>query len=68
MGRGITGARWTGQRILKLRRRLGLSQAGFAFRVGVCRQATVSEWERQVSAPSPLALRGLERLESEAGR
>jgi DNA-binding transcriptional regulator YiaG len=62
---------WDGDRILALRRALGLSQAEFARRLGV-RQQTVSEWETGRYAPRGASLRVLaflaeERLPYDAG-
>ncbi len=42
---------WNGEQIKVLRRHMGLTQAEFAERLGV-RQATVSEWEKGIHAPS----------------
>ncbi len=44
-----------GQRVRRLRRRAGLSQAALARRLGV-RQQTVSEWERGRYAPRGASL------------
>ncbi|MEQ8959203.1 MAG: helix-turn-helix domain-containing protein, partial [Coleofasciculus sp. C2-GNP5-27] len=42
---------WNSELIKSLRRQMGLTQAEFAQRLGV-RQATVSEWEKGIHAPS----------------
>jgi len=42
---------WNSELIKTLRRQMGLTQAEFAQRLGV-RQATVSEWEKGIHAPS----------------
>lgn len=58
---------WTPSRIKQLRKKLGLSQAEFAKRMGV-RQATVSDWETGKQTTSPMARRLLDRITGAAGR
>jgi len=58
---------WTPPRIKRLRKRLGMSQAEFAERMGV-RQATVSDWETGKQVASPMARRLLDRIAAAAGR
>lgn len=53
--------RWDGERVAALRRRLGLTQAAFAARLGV-RQQTVSEWETGRYAPRGASARLLGML------
>lgn len=53
-----------GGRVLRLRRRAGLSQAALARRLGV-RQQTVSEWERGRYAPRGASLTVLRMFEEE---
>lgn len=50
-----------------LRRRLGLSQAEFAERVGT-RQQTISEWETGASRPRRMSQRLLRMVAEEATR
>lgn len=59
---------WPPGRISKLRRELGLSQQEFAERVGVKRQATVSNWETGKQTPSGPVLRVLDSLEASLER
>jgi DNA-binding transcriptional regulator YiaG len=40
--------------IRRVRRRLGLTQAQFAARVGAARKAVVYQWESRKRCPSPL--------------
>ncbi|MCC6422533.1 MAG: helix-turn-helix domain-containing protein [Phycisphaerales bacterium] len=47
--------------VVKLRKRLGMSQAGFAELLGVSR-ILVQGWERGVRIPSPLACRLLDTI------
>jgi DNA-binding transcriptional regulator YiaG len=47
--------------IVKLRKQLGMSQAGFAQLMGVSR-ILVQSWERGVRSPSPLASRLLDTI------
>ena len=55
------------ERILRLRRAMGLTQEDFARRMGVT-ATTVSRWERGEKVPSMrLILRRIEALEKEAG-
>ena len=58
------GRSWTRDEIVALRRRLRLSQADFAARLGV-RQQTVSEWETGRYAPRGASLTVL-RMVAEA--
>lgn len=53
-----------GERVRRLRRRAGLSQAALARRLGV-RQQTVSEWERGRYAPRGASLTVLRMFEEE---
>lgn len=55
MTKSTGGRAWTRDEIIVLRRRLGLSQADFASRLGV-RQQTVSEWETGRYAPRGASL------------
>lgn len=56
--------RWNAERVAALRRRLGLTQAAFAARLGV-RQQTVSEWETGRYAPRGASARLLTLLAEE---
>ncbi|MEX0783436.1 MAG: helix-turn-helix domain-containing protein [Dehalococcoidia bacterium] len=56
---------WDAERVASLRRRLRLSQAGFAAEMGV-RQQTVSEWETGRYAPRGASARLLSLLEERA--
>ncbi|PFG73686.1 helix-turn-helix domain-containing protein [Thermoflexus hugenholtzii] len=60
-------AGWTPERVSALRRRLGLTQAEFARRLGV-RQQTVSEWETGLHRPRGASTTLLRMLAEEAGR
>lgn len=51
----------TPAQIKSIRRDLKLTQAEFAKAVGV-RQATVSDWEREASKPSRLAITNIKKL------
>jgi DNA-binding transcriptional regulator YiaG len=53
---------WTPGRITRLRKRLDLNQKGFAKKIGVERQATVSDWERGDQTPSGPAMRVMDRI------
>lgn len=53
---------WTPGRITRLRKRLDLNQKQFAKRIGVERQATVSDWERGNQTPSGPAMRMMDRI------
>lgn len=55
---------WPPGRIKKLREDLGLRQGQFAKKVGVSRQATVSNWETGDTTPSKTAMRVLDLLAS----
>lgn len=59
------GQQWTGDDVRALRRRLRLSQAAFADRLGV-RQQTVSEWETEQYRPRGASARMLAILAEEA--
>jgi DNA-binding transcriptional regulator YiaG len=61
------GSGWTPERVTALRRRLGLTQAEFARRLGV-RQQTVSEWETGLHRPRGASTTLLRMLAEEAGR
>lgn len=52
---------WSGERVVRLRRALGLSQAAFARELGV-RQQTVSEWETGRYRPRGASVRLLGML------
>ncbi len=52
---------WNSEKIKKLRKSLGLSQAEFAHRLG-CRQQTVSEWEKGMYLPANAYGRLLESM------
>ncbi|MEZ4491801.1 MAG: helix-turn-helix domain-containing protein [Dehalococcoidia bacterium] len=56
---------WSGDDVRALRRRLRLSQAAFADRLGV-RQQTVSEWETEQYRPRGASARMLAILAEEA--
>jgi DNA-binding transcriptional regulator YiaG len=56
---------WDAERVGRLRRRLGLSQAALAHEMGV-RQQTVSEWETGRYAPRGASARLLSLLEARA--
>ena len=47
--------------ILKVRKRLGITQQEFAYRLGVA-LPTISRWENKIHKPSPLALDKVEAL------
>lgn len=51
------------ERLLNLRRRLNLSQAGLARRLGAAGRAVVYQWESRKRTPSPLFWQRIERLE-----
>ncbi|WBL36898.1 helix-turn-helix domain-containing protein [Tepidiforma flava] len=55
---------WTAEEVLALRRRLGLSQAAMARRLGV-RQQTVSDWETGLHRPRGASARLLRLLAEE---
>jgi len=62
----VEGAQqWSGDDVRALRRRLRLSQAAFADRLGV-RQQTVSEWETEQYRPRGASARMLAILAEEA--
>jgi len=62
----VEGAQqWAGGDVRALRRRLRLSQAAFADRLGV-RQQTVSEWETEQYRPRGASARMLAILAEEA--
>lgn len=52
------------EEIKTLRRKLGLTQAALAARLG-CRQGTVSDWERGIRKPQPVFVRAMRALERE---
>ena len=52
---------WSGERVARLRKALGLSQAAFASELGV-RQQTVSEWETGRYRPRGASVRLLGML------
>lgn len=54
---------WTADRIRTLRRRLGLTQEGFARRLNVTLDS-VRRWEQGRSKPSPMAEHLLDVLEA----
>ena len=56
---------WTAKRVRDLRARLGLTQAQLGERLNV-RQATISDWEREKTAPTGAAVALLNMLDSEA--
>ena len=45
--------------VLKLRKKLGLSQDAFAAKLGIA-PYTVRRWERELVVPSPLSLKAIE--------
>lgn len=53
---------WPPGRIKQLREALGLKQQQFAEKVGVSRQATISDWERGRQKPSSTAMRTMDLL------
>lgn len=53
--------------VLELRKRLGMTQEQLARELGVT-VGTVNRWENGRFRPSPLALRGLERLSERAAQ
>lgn len=57
----------TPEKIRSLREQMGLTQAQFAYRLGVS-FATVNRWERGHYRPTPLAERLLRRLETSERR
>ena len=58
------GANWPAERVLRLRRRLKMSQGAFARWIGV-RQQTVSDWETGLHAPQGASRRMLSMLAEE---
>ena len=58
------GGDWPGERVLRLRRRLRMSQGEFARWIGV-RQQTVSDWETGQHAPQGASRRLLSMLAEE---
>jgi DNA-binding transcriptional regulator YiaG len=69
---GTSHANGNGQRretpsVLELRKRLGMTQEQLARELGVT-VGTVNRWENGRFRPSPLALRGLERLAERAAQ
>ncbi|MEX1022058.1 MAG: helix-turn-helix domain-containing protein [Dehalococcoidia bacterium] len=60
------GPEWDGERVRRLRARLGVTQAGLADRLGT-RQQTVSEWETGAAAPRRMSQRLLRMVAEEAG-
>jgi DNA-binding transcriptional regulator YiaG len=60
-------APWTPGIILHLRKRLGLSQADFAERLGTTRQ-TIINWERGHQVPKKMASRLLSALTDQVDR
>ena len=60
-------APWTPGIILHLRKRLGLSQADFAERLGTTRQ-TIINWERGHQVPKKMASRLLSVLKNQVDR
>lgn len=56
-----------GRMIKDIRKRLGLSQNGFANRLGVT-WITVNRWENGVQKPSPLAIEKLIKAQMDAAR
>lgn len=58
---------WDGDSVAGVRRRMGLSQAEFARRLGV-RQQTVSEWETGQYRPRGASVTLLDMLAEEAAR
>lgn len=57
---------WDGERVLRLRRHLGLSQAEMAGRLGT-RQQTISEWETGASRPQRMSRRLLHLVAEASG-
>ena len=57
---------WNAERVRRLRRYLGESQAAFAERIGT-RQQTVSEWETGASTPRRMSRRLLHMIAEEQG-
>lgn len=55
---------WPPSRIKQLREALGLNQDQFAEKVGVSRQATISDWETGTQRPSSTAMRTMDLLAS----
>ena len=55
---------WSAAAVAKLRKRLGVSQAGFADLLGVSR-ILVQSWERGVRSPSALACRLLDTISAD---
>ena len=64
-GNGNGVARRNPPGVLELRKRLGMTQEQLARELGVT-VGTVNRWENGRFKPSPLALRGLERLSDRA--
>lgn len=52
---------WTGERILKLRTKLKLTQVAFAVKLGVS-FSSVNRWENDNNKPSQMAIRRMEEL------
>lgn len=67
VGRRRAKEEWSAEAVAALRRRLGLTQAAFAERLGV-RQQTVSEWETGRYRPRGASARLLSILAEEAMR
>lgn len=61
-----TDKSWTGDRVLKLRKALSLSQEAFAHEVG-CSVKTVVRWESGTSSPSVAGAVELARLAAKPG-
>jgi DNA-binding transcriptional regulator YiaG len=55
------------EKIIEMRKSLGLSQESFAHRVGVS-WVTVNRWENGYQKPSPLAVEKILRVQSEEMR
>lgn len=54
---------WTGDRVIELRKRLGLTQEQFSHRLGVA-YVTVNRWENGKFQPKGLSLEALRRMEA----
>lgn len=61
-----TDTKWPPQRIRKLRKSLGDTQAEFANRLGLDRWQTVSDWERGVYGLSKSSEKLLDLIEQQA--
>lgn len=59
---------WPPAEIIRLREALDLTQKEFADKLGVRRQATISDWENGNQEPSPMALRLLDKLNARLER